>query len=144
MSMMRPFTPRTQAYVRRRVLADMTAVIRVLRVLNPALDPISLIMTSGTQEVIYSGRARIRAVSGGGSIIAGEEVIATSNTSISIPFDAALPRVDDVVLVDTFGSDIEQVTRAFLVRDVDGGGLLRAMRTMTCTAYQGSRWWDND
>lgn len=134
---------RTLAYIRRRVLMAMTAEITILRMVRPDLDGNSLLVTSGVASTIYTGNARIRNVGSGGPIIVGEETVSTSNTLISIPFDAVVPRIDDVVLVGDYGpEDTDLNDRAFQIKDVDGGGLLRAVRTLSCSKYEESRWWE--
>lgn len=141
--MIRVISDRTRAYVRKRVLEAMTANVTIYRMVKPALDTNTLFVTATSAETIYTGAARIRQVTGGAPIIVGEEQLSVAGTAISIPFDAALPRADDIVVVSSFGPDEELETRAFLVRDVDAGGLIRAARTMTCAIYEESRWWES-
>ena len=140
---MRVISDRTRSYVRKRTLDAMTAQVTIYRMHKPEMDPTSLLIISDTAETIYTGQARIRQVSGAAPILVGEEQLTLAGTAVSIPYDAALPRVDDIVVVDSFGTDTELVSRAFQVRDVDGGGLIRAVRTMTCTLYNESRWWES-
>lgn len=138
-----PLTTRTQSFVRARAMANMTGQVRILRMVRPSMDDLTLLVTAAQAQLIYQGKARIRALQGGGMLIVGEEQISTRSTAISIPFDAPVPHVDDVVLVDSYGTDTDLATKAFLIKDVDGGGLIRAVRTLTCSVYEASRWWES-
>lgn len=136
-----PYSSRTQAYVRARALANMLGQVRIIRPTRSGMDS-NLLITSIEASLIYTGPARIYATNGGGALIVGEGITQTSSTTISLPYDAAAPHIDDVVLVLSFGADTELADDAYTVRDVGGGGLLRATRQLSCTAYQANRWWE--
>lgn len=137
-----PASSRTQRYVRARALANMTAQVRIVRAAKATMDTTSLHLTAVLASTIYEGVARVYSTQGSAPIYAGEGIIATSGTQVSLPYDAAIPRVDDVVLVLAFGSDPELADDTFQVKDVGGGGLIRATRLLTCVAYQANRWWE--
>lgn len=119
----------------------MTASVRVIRPGKPSLDSDTLLVTAMGLTVIYSGQARIRVVSGSGILSVGEEQISTRSTLVSIPYDGGMPRASDVVLVDSDLEDDDLNANALTVTSVEGGGLLRVARTMTCTEYTGNQWW---
>lgn len=139
--MARPVSLRTLAYVRARARIAMTGRVRVVRWTEPVMGA-DLRITAIAPTTIYEGVARIASVAAGAALIVGEAIQPTSATTVYIPHDAPIPRVDDVVLVLEFTPDGELVSDAFHVRDVAGGGLLRASRQLTCVAYQASRWWE--
>lgn len=138
-----PYTARTQTYARARATANMLASVRILRIQKPDMDDLTLIVTAALSETVYDGVARITTVNPAGVLTVGEEQISTRSTNVSIPYDSSVPRVDDVVIVDSYGSDTDLGERAFQIKGVDGGGLLRAVRTLSCVVYTESRWWES-
>ena len=40
-------------------------------------------------------------------------------------------------------TDPDLNTAAFQVKDVDGGGFLAAVRTLSCVGYEESHWWED-
>lgn len=137
-----PVTSRTLAYVRRRAEAAMTGTVKVLSLIAPTYDDNTLIMTTGVATQIYQGVARIRTELAGGAIVAGDSVIQTSATTVSLPYDAAVPKIDDIVVVLSFGADTELEDDVFQIKDVGGGGLIRATRQLQVVAYRANRWWE--
>lgn len=137
-----PYTTRTQRYVRARARGNMSAAIRILRVTVTAMDADTLLITAPAAVLIYSGIARITTLNPGGLLSVGEEQISTRSTQVSIPYDASVPHVDDIVVVDSYGSDENLSERTFQVKGVDGGGLIRAVRTLSCVSYFESQWWE--
>lgn len=143
--MRKPFSARTQKYVRARAEANMTVTIRVLRMrAAPVLNQTTLVVTSAAPTTVYAGKANVHTASGAGATTVGEIAVDTRSTAISIPYNAPVPRQDDLVIVDAGSSDTDLNTRAFQVRDVDGGGLLQAVRTMSCVGYYESRYWEDE
>lgn len=137
-----PYSARTQAVARAQMLADMLAQIRIVRTKLSPLDD-ALVHTAVLVETVYTGVARITTVNPTGVLTVGEEQISTRSTNVSIPYDAAVCKVSDIVVVDSYGSDTDLAERAFQVKGVDGGGLLRANRVLSCVAYFESRWWES-
>lgn len=138
-----PFSARTQAYARNRAEANMLDQITVLRMrAEPVFDPTTMLVTSAPPTTVYTGIARVHTARGAGVTVIGDVAVDTRTIAISIPFNAPVPRQDDLVIVNSDESDSDMQARAFQVRDVDGGGLLRAIRTMSCTGYNESHWWE--
>lgn len=131
-------------YVRDRAQAHMNCTIILSRHRDGLLDPTSGLYTADTGKVIYRGIARIWDSTTGAIINVGEADLVTTVTYCSVPFDAAMPRVDDLVRVVTSPSDDTLETRGFRVMNVDGGGLMRATRRMQITALAENRSWRPD
>lgn len=139
----RPFRARTQTYARNRANENMLNYIKVFRTTGAALDSNTLRVSVSAVYKIYEGKARVWQLRDSGVLFVGEENFSSTTTNVAIPFDAGIPQRDDVLLVMADESDPDTVTRAFRVTNSDGGGLLRSMRLLTCTGYQGSRFWDD-
>jgi hypothetical protein len=137
-----PYSTRTLRYVRQRALANMLGQVRVLHVVPPVYDENTLVATGGVATVLYSGRARIYTEQASAAIFTGEAVIQTGATIISLPYNAAVPKVDDIVIVDSFGADTDLEDDVFSITDVGGGGLMRATRQLSVKAYRANRWWE--
>ena len=91
---------------------------------------------------IYQGKARIYSVAGPQVISVGESDLTFRSTYISIPADVhPAPHRDDLVIVLEAVSDEDLQGKAFRVLDVEGGGLVRAVRRMQCTALEESSSW---
>jgi len=117
--------------------------IRVVRTSGPVLDSSTLKVTLTSTATVYEGKARIWAINSAGVTIVGENVYNNSSTYVAIPFNAPIPRQDDVVLVLADQGDTSVVNQAFHILDVNGGGLLQSHRILTCAAYAGSRFWED-
>lgn len=137
-----PYSARTLTYVRRRAMANMLATVRVLHLVPAVYDEVTLKATSGTAQVLYAGQARVYTEQGSAAIFTGEQVIQTSSTVVSLPWDAPVPKIDDVVVVDDYGPDTELEEDTWLITDVGGGGLMRATRQLSVKAYAANRWWE--
>lgn len=137
-----PASTRTLAYVRARARANMLGSIQIFRLLAPTMNSSTLIMTTGTPTEVYSGPARIYTETQGGAVIVGESVLQTAATTISLPYNAALPKIDDVAVVISFGSDPELEDDAYQIKAVGAGGLIRATRQLQVMAYRANRWWE--
>jgi hypothetical protein len=122
----------------------MTATGTIKRGDFGALDPVTL-EVGGLSNVttIYSGKMRVRLLSGSGVITSGEQTIDTRTTQITIPIDAVpVPRRDDLVTVtDYSSSDLDVNARVFRVMEVEGGGLFGYGHVMTCVSWYESRYW---
>jgi hypothetical protein len=132
-----------QRLVRRRVEAQMTAQIKILRGDLGAFDP-----TTGevgglaNVQTIYQGMARIRTVDGAGVITLGEGTIDTRQTVISIPITAAMPHRDDLAQVlDDASADTDLTNRLFRITEVEGGSLLGDARRCYAVGWFPSRNW---
>lgn len=120
----------------------MVDTVRILRMGRPTLaTDNSLIVTAAAKEVVYEGKAHVHKSRGSGVTVIGEVDIDTRSTVVDIPWDAPVPRQDDVVVVDT-SSDTEMVSKALQVRDVDAGGLIHDRRVLTCTSFAESSEWE--
>lgn len=137
-----PYSARTLAYLRSRLNDNMLGQLQVLRRAQPTLDTDSLLLTTKVATTVYAGKARIYSSNGGAPIYVGEGIIAVTATTVSLPFDAPEIKVDDIVLVSSFGADPQLVADTYTVKDVAGGGLMRATRQLSCQAYQANRWWE--
>lgn len=127
-------------YARRYAEANMTAKVRVTRMTDASLSDDTGDLTAQEQYIVYEGKARVYAVSGPMTMNLGEEPQYFSSTYVSIPLEAALPHVDDVVEVLNHG-DWTMRGRRFRVMDVEGGGQYPAVRRMQCTGIQNSKQW---
>lgn len=136
-------TERMRALVRERVEAQMEASIMVLRGDAGALDPTTGIVGGlANTRTIYSGKARIRTVSGSGVLSIGDGTIDTRSTVISIPITAPIAHRDDLVRVINGGpADANLSTRIFRVLEVEGGSLFGDARRMSCTGWYESSYW---
>jgi hypothetical protein len=137
-----PYSARTLAYARSRLADNMLGAIQVLRRAVPTLDSTSLVLTTTVATTVYDGKARIYSSNGGAPIFVGEGIIAVTATTVSLPHDAPEIKVDDIVLVTSFGADVQLQDDTYTVKDVAGGGLMRATRQLSCQAYQANRWWE--
>lgn len=132
-----------RAAVRKRVEAQMTATVQILRGQLGAMDPTTL-KVGGLQNstVIYEGNARIHTLSGEGSLSLGDGQIDQRQVVISIPWDAPIPQRDDVVII---GNDDEADTTvdglALRIVEVAGGTLFGDARRLSCVAWGPSRYW---
>ena len=136
----RPFTARTQSYARARAAANMTSTVKIWRMSKPVPDPDTLLVSTTSRALVYQGPARVHRVQGTGVMMLGEMDLDTRSVQVAIPWDAPLPRQDDVVVIDAT-SDSTLAAKAFQVRDVDSGGLLHDQRVLSCTGFAASSDW---
>ena len=134
----------SRSLVRRRVEAQMSAQIRVLRGELGSLDPATGQVGGITgATTVYAGKARIRTVAAAGVLAVGEGSIDTRQALVSIPITAAVPRRDDLIAVAANGAaDPSLDTRIFRVTEVDAGGLFGDARRMTAVGWYESRYWN--
>lgn len=107
---------------------------------KPSFDSVTGMVTATTNATIYRGSARIWSVQGPQTMTLGDEIITFRMTNISIPYNAPLPRRDDIVTV--YGADDPTLQgRSFRVLDVEVAGEAYAARRMSCTQIEGSATW---
>jgi Family of unknown function (DUF6093) len=126
-------------YARRYAEANMTAQVKITRMDEAVLDE-SGGLTATEMHTVYEGKGRVYGVSGPMTMNLGEEPQYFSSTYVSIPYDATMPRVDDVIKV-TEHYDETLVGRTFRVMDVEAGGQYPAVRRMQVTGVQNSKAW---
>lgn len=127
-------------YVRNRVEAQMTSRVTIYRNSNPSFDSSSGVYTAHKGTQVYTGKARIYGVDGAGVTQVGEGDFVNRQTYITIPGDAKVPHVDDVVVI-THSVDTDLVGRAWRVIAVDGGSILMHSRRLTVTGVMENRDW---
>ncbi len=136
-------SPLARALVRRRVEAQMLATITILRGALGTLNPTTgLVGGLASAVTVYTGKARIRSVTGSGVIDVGGGEIDQRSTVISIPIAATAPRRDDLVVIgQDDAADAELDTRIFRVMEVDGGGYFGECTHLNCTGWYSNRLW---
>jgi hypothetical protein len=91
---------------------------------------------------VYSGPVRIQSVSGSGTADIGGTEVSQRDTIISIPMSAPIPHRDDIVIVGVDDlADATQDHQVYRVLGADGGGLLGAVRHLSCVTWGPSRNW---
>lgn len=118
----------------------MTSTVTIVRMNAPALDEATLYVSSSNKQTVYQGKARVHRVTGAGVTVIGEMDLDTRSVTVGIPWDAPMPRQDDVVLISET-TDARLSGQAFQVRDVSTGGLLNAQLELSCTGFADSRAW---
>lgn len=134
---------RSREYARRRSTDHMDSTIKLFRYGQISFDDLTGMLTVPDRDPIYTGIARIWQLDEGQPVISGDADIATASTSISIPFYSVMPKRDDIVVVVLCPQDTNLVGTAFRVMNVDGGGLIGAVRRMQCVALADSGQWLN-
>lgn len=134
---------RAREAVRRRIEMAMTATGIIQRGDLGALDPVTMEVGGlANVQTVYSGKMRVRLLTGAGVITSGEQTIDTRTTQITIPIGAPVPHRDDLVTVtDYSSSDSDVNNRLFRVMEVEGGGIFGYGRVMTCVSWYESRYW---
>lgn len=119
-------SPYAKTYIRDRATDLMNATVRINKP-APAYDPVTRTTTNTEGPVKYEGPARIWEVPGGQQIIIGDQEIVVTQSNMSIPWDAPVPEVDDlIIVVDSDDSDL--VGRSINIESMVRGGGLRASR----------------
>lgn len=121
----------------------MKARIVIIRGELGTMDPDTLTV-GGLRNVdtIYSGKARIRTVTGQGTVETTQGTIPLRSVLMSIPIDSAVPHVDDCVIVgvdDLADADLD--TRIFRIVEVNGGEFFGDARRFSTTGWYESRYW---
>ena len=145
---------RTVAYARKiaraRAEANMEAMVDINRMTSPVdVDKPSLRARERIVQHIYTGKAYIHALSGGGDTYIGDAGIPLRTTTISIPAEPSpyfesMPRVDDVITVTLCDYDPSLVGRVFQVVVLGGGGPIRSTRELVCTSWGDSNNWEQE
>lgn len=138
---LRPPVPsaRARAYLKKMTELQMQSQVHITRPGNPTFDPASGLTTAHTGSDVYTGPARVYPTQGALQAI-GDGLVSIGQTSISIPQDAPLPKVDDIVDVVSTPDDSAMVDRRYRVIDVSEGGILSPSRSLTCTTVEGNPW----
>lgn len=121
-------------YMRRRAELMMTSTIRIFHPGNPVFDSTTGMTGGGTPTNIYQGPARIFTMTGSPAPL-GDQVVSMNQTVVSIPYNSPLPRVDDVVEIQT-NDDPALVGRNYRIVDVEEGGIASPVRHLTVSGVQ--------
>jgi hypothetical protein len=89
-------------------------------------------------------KARVHLVTGQGSLSLGPGEINIRQTTVSIPWDGAIPQRDDIVLIRDAGQDDTLTGASLRVVEVAGGGFFGDARRLSCTTWGYSAQWDGD
>lgn len=145
------------AYARRYAESNMTSEVLIWRPAEATLNSVTGYLTAHELSGVYVGKARIYPVTGPVLLGIGDESQEFQNTYVSIPITVAFtrtdingvvstsyyetdPRPDDLVKV-TAHVDPLMVGRMFRVRDTDAGGVMPAVRRMTCMGVEDASHW---
>lgn len=128
--------PLAQAYAE----ASMTSTVTIRRPAGLTLNDATGVLEPNPESTVYSGKARVYAVSGPQVLQLGEEPQYYSTTYVTIPQGAAVPKVDDLVHIDDT-ADANLKGRDFRVIDVAGGGMVPASTRLEVTGIQASPEW---
>lgn len=122
----------------------MDSTVKIVRPadLQPA-DANGVITVPTENLVVYQGKARIHGIDPGGITQVGDISYDTRSTSISIPWNANTPDVDDIIEVTTCPSDFDVVGRSFRITGVSGGGLSRAVRLLNASVLDEGHSWQS-
>lgn len=114
--------------VRTQAEQFMRSTVTVRRHALPVFDINTGQSNSGANTLVYHGKARFWEVTGGGTVIVGEDEISQENTQMSIPWNASgVPIKGDLVKVDA-DPDANMVGRVFAIQSMAKSGLLRPTR----------------
>ena len=135
-----PVSARARNYVRSRVENFQEYTCRIERVSKPSYDEETLHSIPGAREVLYEGPCRLWAISGGGTIVVGDNDVSQQDTMLSIPWDetAIIKRHDEVKIL-TANTDSQVVGLRFEVQTIEKAGELRATRRFAVTMLQDQR-----
>jgi len=132
----------SRQYITRRAFGAMVDRVAINRAAGVELNTTTGMNVATAGVEIYQGQARIYSVAGPQVLDLGEADITLRSTYISIPAGyLPAPQKDDIVTVLEARSDEALIGKAFRVLDVDGGGLVRAVRRMQCVAWEESSSW---
>jgi len=130
---------RARSYLYKMTVGQMTSTVTIERPAVPTFDSTTGMSTAHTSVVVWSGPARIYSTTGGMQLVGGG-LAAIGQSTVSIPQDAPLPKVDDMVEVTASPDDPAMVGRRYRVIDVTEGGILSPSRQLTVTTQEGSPW----
>lgn len=126
----------------RKLSSDwMRSECRVFRAVSPTFNPADPLGTSfadpGSDTTIYEGKCRVTPSGPGTEMMIGDELVVMRNVAIYLPWDAAVPMVDDFVLVTASSLDSELEGRQFRVAGVRSHQE-NVSRELTCVGLQRS------
>jgi len=140
--MVRVASSHSRKYLSRQVNSVMIDTVAIYRPGKVSFNTTTGQNQATEESKIYQGKARIYSVSGPQVVAVGEADLTFRSTYISIPADVLpAPHRDDIVLVLESVSDEELQGKGFRVLDVEGGGLVMAVRRMQCQAMEESSSW---
>lgn len=133
---MRKLVPTTRAvnYVRQQAQQLMTSTVEIYRPGVPSFDTTTGLMTATEQRSIYIGPAHVWTAKGNMQEVAGE-LLNVTQTFVSIPWTAPVPRSDDIVHV-TASNDTALTGRYFRIVDVPEGGIDPIVRQLSVTGTE--------
>lgn len=132
-------TKRARAYLYKQTVAQMTSQVTIHRPGTPSFNATSGTMTAQGATTIWSGPARIYSIQGSLQVVGGG-IASLGQTTISVPQDAPLAKVDDMVEVTSSPDDPAIVGKQYRVIDVTEGGIVSPARQLTVTVVEGSPW----
>lgn len=130
-------------YVRSRAESHMNCTVTIYSNSTNTFDSITGRVTSAYADLLYSGKARVYSIDGGGTTNVGEQMIATKSTYCSIPWDSSYIAVDSVVVINDMPGDPGNESTVWRVMAVDGGGLMRATRRLQVIAWTSGADWED-
>jgi Family of unknown function (DUF6093) len=132
----------SRKYITRRALGAMVDTVAIHRPGDVVLDDETGLNTATESTKVYQGKARIYSVAGPQVVAVGEADLTFRSTYISIPAEIfPTPHKDDIVIVLECVSDESLQGKAFRILDIEGGGLVRAVRRMQCQVLEESSAW---
>lgn len=132
-----------RALVRERTESYQDTTVLILRGKTGQLDRATGLFSGMSDPVtIYSGKAHIRAVNGNRTIQIGGDEVVQRDTIVTIPIDAVMPQVDDLVIIGVDSpSDVTTSNLSMRVTGVDAGGRFADGRRLSCVGFGKSRGW---
>lgn len=134
-------TPRDLNALRQLSSDWMASECKVFRAVAPVFDPDDPLGTSftdpNTDVVLYEGVCRVTPSGPGTEVMIGDELVVMRNVAIYLPWDAAVPMVDDFVLVTASSLDSELEGRQFRIAGVRAHQE-NVSRELTCVGLQRS------
>lgn len=111
---------------------------KVQRTTQGGLNETTGVYGAPTAVDYYVGPCRVAPSTSGSPTVVGEEEIVYRQTDIFLPYDAPVPREDDVVLITASEEDPEMVGRVFRIVEVRLSSNNNA-RMLSCTNVQPSK-----
>jgi hypothetical protein len=134
--------PLARAKVRARVAQFMTTPLTIKRGQLGAFDPATgLVGGLASAATVYTGNGRIHSITGQGGVVAGDGEFDTRQVIISIPWNAAEPARDDLVIVTSDAADPDLAHSVYRVMEVNGGSLFNDSTQLSCVGWHPSRHW---
>jgi len=108
---------------------------------GPVVTPAAFPTPVEQAEADTGGKARFHTVTGQGAISNGVGEYDMRQVIVSIPWSAALPRQDDIILVRDAGVDDTLNEATLRVVEVEGGSAFGDARRLSCTLQGYSEYW---